>query len=469
MLPLSPVVSGEVLVVIWTNILLLLGALTLEARRHPYSLHLMHLVSLFLFLGAASLFQYSVGRMAIAGPIQPMHSELLTASLAVTLWVVVYVTAFETQRRLASGPGGRVVRFFLRPVTPRRSVFFLSLAIVSLVYLASLGLAGVSTRGATQSALQEAAIESAASGYGVAYYVIHNQLLRAASLVAVLAALVVISGGARNPILLLLTVAAGIATLVTNNPFASARMWFATALIAYAAPFLLRRLRTGWGIVLIALGGLALMPALHQTRNMETLDEFGESAALVSPLRYLASNSDVDSLGMLSLCQRWLEGHPHRWGTQTLGALLHWFPRALWPQKPTETGGLVTGDLGFEFTNLAPPVMSDPLIDFGFPGIVLAAAVFGIVFARLDRAYWDVRAAPSQVRAIDCIYPFWLGCVIFITRGGSFSSLSFTAGFTFWVIPLVAGLSRATRSARRIPDAAPDVLPAPALHDSYRR
>ena len=96
----------------------------------------------------------------------------------------------------------------------------------------------------------------------------------------------------------------------------------------------------------------------------------------------------------------------------------------------------MTGGLGFEFTNLAPPVMADALVDFGLLGIPFIAAAFGMLFARIDRAYWDGDGGDSGVRVIDCMYPFWLGCVIFVTRGGSFAAFTCTAGFTFWLLPL---------------------------------
>jgi hypothetical protein len=108
---------------------------------------------------------------------------------------------------------------------------------------------------------------------------------------------------------------------------------------------------------------------------------------------------------------------------------------------------MVTEDLGFHFTNLSPPILAEPLVDFGLVGIPVIAALFGLMLSRLDRAYWESGTERSGLRVIDCIYPFWLGCIIFMTRGGSFASLGFTASFTAWILPFALGLSRSVRVA----------------------
>jgi hypothetical protein len=456
-LPRSHAANTGIMLLIWANVMITLIALGVEARRRPYSLHLMHLVSMFLFLGAASLFQYSVGAFAVAGSIQNSGRQVLPAVMSVTLWLIGYLIAYEIQQRTVGRLRGPMVQYLKRPTSSLRTMIVLFFALLSLGYLAAAGLAGASTRGTAEHALGDFTLQAGAGSYTIAYYLIHHVLLRAFSLVALLTGLLfLVRGRNRNPVFIFLVMAVGAGTMYANNPFAAARMWLATSAIGFAAPFVLHRLRTGWAVVLIALAGLALLPALHESRYAETFDEFIEYAAFVSPLDYLATNSDVDSLGMLTLCQRWTESHGHRWGMQFLGSLLFWFPRTLWPNKPIETGAMVTGDLGFEFTNLAPPIMSDPLVDFGYVGIPFVAALFGLLFSRLDRIYWSEARSKSVVRVIDCIYPLWMGCIIFMTRGGSFGSFSFTAGFTVWIVPLAIGFAPALRRMEQQEGAAPE-------------
>jgi hypothetical protein len=443
-IPHSGAARSGIMIAIWVNIAIMLGALAIEARRRPYSLHLMHLLSLFLFLGSSSLFQYSKGTFGVAGPIQGVRGQVALAVLAVALWLVGYLGGYEGTR-LAGRSTGPMVRFLARPVGVHRTALVLLLAAASLGYLGVAGLAGVVTRGAALVTMEEFAMQAGVGGYTSVFYLIHHMLLRAFSPVALLPALMLFARDrrSRNAVFVLLIATVALGTLVINNPFASSRMWLALTGIAFLSPFVLRRLRTGWALVMIALGGIAFLPALHEARYLATFDEWLDYFVLVSPLDYLSTNSDVDSLGMLTLCQRWTESHGHRWGMQMLGGALFWFPRTLWRSKPVETGAMVTEDLGFEFTNLAPPIMSDPLVDFGLLGVPVCGALFGTLLARLDRFYWKARdAGDTSLRVIDFIYPFWLGCVIFLTRGGLFASLTYTASFTVWIVLFAVGQRR---------------------------
>ena len=446
-LPRSGLARAEVIAVIWMNIGLILTAIVVEARRRPYSLHLMHLLALFLFVGAPALFQYSTGRFGVAGPIVNVRRQVLLAALTVTIWLVSYLVGYELQHRYGGQRRGPVLSFLDRPILPRRILAILILALLVVLYLAVVGLAGVATRGAAEADMLEFAEKSSASGFTLMVYLIHQMLLRAFSLIALLAALLSFARDRqnRNPLIVLLLISVGIGTFFANNPFAAARMWLATSIIGFASLFL-RRLRTGWALVVIALSGITLLPSLHETRYLERLEDWWDYVALVSPLDYLAGNSDVDGLGMLALCQQWKELHGHRWGMQTAGSMLFWYPRRFWIHKPVDTGMMVTEDLGFDFTNLAPPVMSDYLVDFDFPGVLVFGALFGVLLAKVDRTYWNSHLDKARTRVIDAIYPFWIGCILYFTRGGSMASLSFTMAFTFWVLPLGIGGPRASRT-----------------------
>jgi hypothetical protein len=90
-------------------------------------------------------------------------------------------------------------------------------------------------------------------------------------------------------------------------------------------------------------------------------------------------------------------------------------------------------------------------------GVPIVGALCGLLLSRLDRAYWETDTEQSGLRVIDCIYPFWLGCVIFLTRGGSFGSLAYTASFTAWILPFALGLSRSARVEGRTAKSTGDV------------
>jgi len=445
LVPKAPNLDPLVVLVLWFNLVVILTALAIEAGRRPYSLHLMHLICLFLFLGAASLLQYSRGRLGVAGPIGGVASQMLPAAAATTLWLAGYLAAYEGQRLFGSPRRlGAVSRFLVRPIVPSRALVLGCLAIVGLVYLGAMGLLGAETRGAAEAALVEYSQQAGAGGLTGALFIVNANLTRALPMVALLAALLVLAREHRGRVMLgSLVPLLGLGALVINNPFAASRMFFTANLYGFAAPFLLRRFKTGWVLVVSILIGLAFLPALSDTRDKLSLEEFRASGySLTSPFQYLATNSDVDSLGMTALCQKWVDRYGHRWGMQILGALLFWFPRTLWRGKPIGTGSMVTGDLGFDFTNLAPPITAEALVDFGLLGVPILGAIFGFALARLDAAYWAPgrQALAASHRIVDAIYPFWLVCIVYFTRGDLFAALTFTVGFSFWILPLGAGL-----------------------------
>jgi hypothetical protein len=399
----------------------------------------------------------------VAGPIGSLRPQILAAASATTLWLAGYLTVYEGQRLLGKRRrNGAAARFLVRPILPSRAFALACVGVVGLVYLAAVGLLGVGTRGAAAAAIQGFSEGAGVGGLSGTLAILNSNLMRMLPVVALLAALLVLTRASRGrqflaPLVLVL----GAGSLVVNNPLAASRMFFTTNLIGFCAPFLLRRLKTGAVVVVAILGGLAILPALGQARNALDLEEFAASGylSLTSPLDYLASNGDVDSLGMTALCQKWVDRFGHRWGMQILGAFLFWVPRVIWAGKPVGTGMMVTEDLGFEFTNFSPPITAEALVDFGLIGVPILGAIVGFVLARLDAAYWAPgrQALGSTCRIIDAIYPFWLVCVVYFTRGDLFASLGFTVGFTFWALPLGLGMtlfrSRTGTASNPVPEA----------------
>ncbi len=441
----QPGVSGNptLAAILWINTLIMVAALVLELRRRPYSLHLMHLLALFLFMGASALFQVSAGRFAVAGPIETLRKELLPAAIVVSLWIVSYLSAYELHQNLARPiPHDAIGRFFDRGVSAQRVLVLHFFAIGVLTYLGVIGLLGLATRGAAEEALLDnASIAAGVSGFALALKVINQYVLRGLPLIVMIAGFLVYrhaAGPVRNLLRLMLPVLVA-GNLAANNPFAASRMWLVTVLFGVLSPFVFRRARTGLPVVLVTLAGLALLPALHESRLAYTFEEWFRFAQIRSPIEYLATSADGDHLGMVSLAVRWVGEHGHTFGNQMAGAIVFWVPRRFWPDKPIGTGSMVTGDLGFGFTNWSMPIVAEGFVDFSYFGVILLAVVFGWVLSRGDRSYWHRREGSKEPRVIDVLYPLWLGCVVFFTRGDLIAAAGQTSPFVFWALALGVG------------------------------
>lgn len=450
-IPLSSNAEPVVIFMIWFNISVILGAMGFEIARRAYSLHVMHLISMFLFLGAASLFQYSRGSFGVPGAISSVRDQIIPSVLATTLWLIGYIVVYEGRRRALRTPVGT---YLSRPLTTARVLLLCLLAMVALGYLASAGLIGVTTRAAAERAIEEFSLSSGAGAYTSPIYILTSNLARALPPMALLAALLLQSSERRRRsaaiYLVVIVVAAG--TLLINNPFAANRMFFTCSLVAFSAPFILIRFKTSWPLVVGIAFGIAILPALGNARYSTEFKDLLTYMQLVSPVEYLSRSSDVDSLGMTALVQKWIDSFGHTWGRQISGAFLSFIPRAIWPTKPIGTGGMVTRDLGFEFTNLSPPILSEALIDFGLPGTLILGGVFGFILSRIDSIYWvgRVSAEIGNARIIDVLYPFLLVSITFYTRGDLFAATGFGMSFVLWILPLGLGLRTKSR-ARAIP------------------
>lgn len=430
-------IAPEVIMHFLFNTIIVLTALFFAVRAHPYSIHLFHLIGLLIFVCVAGLYQYLSGMFPIAGSTAIFRDEIPVANLAVTLWIIPYLLGYgirgNLSRRMRSGA---LIRALEQPISVAGVHFALVVGLVALMYLASLGLVGAFTRAAANNAL-----EAVASG---PVFFINGIFVRAIPLLAVAAtALTLRKGRSTLGIRLLIPVfvfeVVGVA--ITNSPFAAARYWFVAVVVGLSAPHLLARRRTGVLLLVLSIAGLSILPSLGSARNAETLAEtFQLYLRLDSPFDYLAMSGDVDAFGMMALTLEWMEKFGLRWGMQMAGAALFWVPRALWPSKPVGTGAMVTGDLGFDFTNFSVPIMTEPLIDFGLVGVPIFALAFGWILSSIDRAYWvfvDSDRILTGCRRIDVIYPFWMGLMLFMTRGDLLSSFGYTVGVTLAMLPLV--------------------------------
>ncbi|MER8798844.1 hypothetical protein NKH75_32780 [Mesorhizobium sp. M0984] len=125
------------------------------------------------------------------------------------------------------------------------------------------------------------------------------------------------------------------------------------------------------------------------------------------------SNGQYDIFTMLLSVVRYVEVFGHTYGKQTLGSLLFWVPRAVYPNKPYGTGYMVAQELQFTFFNLASPLLSEMYIDFGTVGVALSFALFGFAISRQERLV--SRGAATEVRII--VLAFVAGWMVILQRG----------------------------------------------------
>jgi hypothetical protein len=180
---------------------------------------------------------------------------------------------------------------------------------------------------------------------------------------------------------LIAAVAGAAILLVIVNPVTSARYSFGTvafALAVYAGAVAARRRARITMLAAIA-GFLFVFPIADAFRRA------GGTAATRSGFfeEYL-SNPDYGAFWQIAnALSYWLDGLVIPF-SQFLGSALFWVPRALWADKPTDTGILLAAYRGYTFDNLSAPAWAEALVNGGLVAVVVAFFVIGIVLRMMD-------------------------------------------------------------------------------------
>ncbi len=246
-----------------------------------------------------------------------------------------------------------------------------------------------------------------------------------------------------------LLVVVGLLLADIMNPISSPRYLAGTAMLAVAAAFGL--FATKLRFRLTACGFLVGMLLIFPLADAFRYSRSGELKA-TNPIQSLLSG-DYDSFaqlmnGYLVAAREGIEP-----GRQFLGVLFFWVPRAIWVDKPLDTGPFIATERGYGFTNLSAPLWIELFLNGGW--VLLAVGMFALGFAlhRWDtklNIQCDIHGVPS---VLGCILPFYL---MILLRG----SLLQAASFLFCIVVFPAFVvERKKSTAGRPPGVAPDLRP----------
>lgn len=295
----------------------------------------------------------------------------------------------------------------------------------------------------------------------------------------------------RGLYLAIILVAAGL-LLIVVNPVSSARysmgtVWF--ALLVYAGAMLTRRRRR---LVMIgAIAGLIFIFPIADAFRRVTVDVtwdgfFGE----------YKGSPDYDAFWQIANAYTFVHDGLVVPGQQALGMLFFWVPRAIWPDKPIDTGIMLANYRGYPFSNLSAPLWAESLVNGGIVVVLAVFLVAGFALRRFDTRLIPAFAENGLWAIVGAIFPVYMlillrgsllqasgtvaiavACIVFVSRRGS-PVVSATGGDRRRASqlpparPPLAGRSSgglrrspASRSAPALPDApgapAPGAAPGP--------
>lgn len=433
------------------NICLAAYALARDVSHRPGSLHLMHLIFLFLFLGVAPLCQYLTATFpwqSWAPEIRSTH--VLEGNFAVFLWTLAYLTAYKLPA--ARTPSAPLPSPLNRPVTHTGLILATAISLLALAYLASQGLAFKWTRAAAAETVMPRQ---------TTYDLLITYPLRCIPYTTLAALLLFCAHQppqTKGPYALAIFLLA-VGNLICNNPFAAARYWTASIVLALLWIVIFRHRRSGLGLFFLALlGALVLLPVLEigrtETDPRVLLLSIKDLSSLVRLSVDQLFSAHMDAYANLLYALRYIDESGITWGRQLLGVLLFFVPRALWSTKPVGTGFLVAEHYGSPFTNISMPLIGEAALNFGWLGIPAFAALFARLLRLLEAPlYTNTPTAHSSgqfVTLLTVIAPFWLGLAFFMSRGDLLSSFAYAIGLTFTALPLAVGPLPANNPVMRI-------------------
>jgi len=255
--------------------------------------------------------------------------------------------------------------------------------------------------------------------------------------------------GGRQPLLLPGLVLAVMA--VTVSPVSSPRYLFGTAalavLVALGAASTAARAR--WLALLLAAGLVLVFPYADLTRRP------GESGGAQPGPAQALSSSDFDAFDMVNNTLAFVQAEGTTGGRQALGAALFWVPRAVWEDKPRDTGILLAAFRDYSVSNLSSPLWAELFIDGGWVLVAVGMVGLGIFVRRLDRHAGTGGDATVQRGVLADILPFYF---IIMLRGSLLQSM---AGFTVLALSSLVVTARSPGPAVADGTAAPLRAPQP--------
>jgi hypothetical protein len=277
--------------------------------------------------------------------------------------------------------------------------------------------------------------------------------------------LVVRRAARRSAVLVGAWCALALGNLVVNNPVSNPRYWALTVLLSFVLVLVGNRPR--W-FRRVLLGGLVAAVVVFPYADRFRYDEAGYRPLETDSLLTTMALKDFDQTVMVANTVAYTQiGAGHTDGRQLAGALLFFVPRAMWPDKPQDTGVVVGEWLGTANTNLSAPLWTELWIDAGLLGVVVGFTALGFAAARLDRTYLRALRTGSVSTPVLVVVPVLAGYAFILLRGSLLQAMGRLA-ILGAVAVVLAVWDRQVRSAE-LPGRGPDPLTGPSSGRSSGR
>lgn len=121
---------------------------------------------------------------------------------------------------------------------------------------------------------------------------------------------------------------------------------------------------------------------------------------------YYTTSGDFDGYQSIINVVKYTEDKFFTFGGQLLGALFIFIPRSIWTDKPFATGQIAAENMGYQFTNISSPLISEIYIDFGYIGTIALGLLIGAAVRKIDSYSLASKMNNSQSGILLCAIIF---------------------------------------------------------------
>ncbi|MFC7574203.1 hypothetical protein [Klenkia terrae] len=208
-----------------------------------------------------------------------------------------------------------------------------------------------------------------------------------------------------------------VALVVTVNPLNSPRYVFGTVALSLAGALGLYATGRRFRAVAVGavLGLLVVFPVADAFRDTST-----PGGIEISPLSAL-EGGDFDAFAQIDNTLLYVDQYGTTEGRQALGVALFWVPRAVWTEKPEDTGVLLADFRDYSFDNLSAPLWAELFINGGWVAVGIGGLAFGWWARGRDDAIVTRLRRSRAPGVVDCILPFYF---VFLLRGSLLQAMA---------------------------------------------
>lgn len=236
---------------------------------------------------------------------------------------------------------------------------------------------------------------------------------RSLGLVALLLILISVKRKANTRPIWAACIFVSIVAFIVNYPPALPRFQLLGILLAIVV-LLVNFSRPVGKIAFVAIGAIFVFFGFAFIKDARNWTRF-EIPGLGSLDSYLVT-ADFDSLKQVIDTTIYFDTAALRWGENFLGVLFFWVPRSVWAEKPMHTGAVVSGGLGYPFTNVSSPLPAEAFASWGIPGVIMVMLLVGVAVAALERAAGPAAFPDASVPA-TITYALAAGYATIVLRG----------------------------------------------------